>query len=69
MLEREDVRRLIPNDMQFLWSAKTRIMGEGKRFFTLYPVKRAAELTGRRHCQREGGNRSELQSRRSLPWK
>ena len=46
ILEREDVRRIIPNDMQFLWSAKPRMFGEGKRFFTLYPVKVTAELTG-----------------------
>jgi preprotein translocase subunit SecD len=32
--------------MQFLWSAKARMFGEGKRFFTLYPVKTTAELTG-----------------------
>lgn len=46
MLDRDDVKRQIPNDMQFVWSAKTRLLGEGKRFFTLYPVKQVAELTG-----------------------
>jgi preprotein translocase subunit SecD len=46
MLERDEVRRVIPNDMQFLWSAKARTFGEGKRYFTLYPVKRTPELTG-----------------------
>ncbi|HUI64746.1 MAG TPA: protein translocase subunit SecD [Bacteroidota bacterium] len=46
ILERDDVRRVIPNDMEFLWSAKTRLLGEGKRYFTLYPVKVNAELTG-----------------------
>jgi len=49
LLEREDVQKLIPNDMEFLWSAKTRILGEKgqeKKYFTLYPVKKAAELTG-----------------------
>ncbi|MEW6511342.1 MAG: protein translocase subunit SecD [Bacteroidota bacterium] len=46
ILEREDVRRLIPNDMEFLWSAKPSIVSDGKKYFTLYPVKVAAELTG-----------------------
>ncbi|MGA9116519.1 MAG: protein translocase subunit SecD [Bacteroidota bacterium] len=46
LLEREDVRRLIPRDMQFLWSAKTRQGGEGARIHTLYAVKSTAELTG-----------------------
>ncbi len=35
--------------MEFIWSAKTQLLGERgqeKRFFTLYPVKRNAELTG-----------------------
>jgi preprotein translocase subunit SecD len=45
MLDREDVRRVIPNDVQFLWSAKPRIL-DGKRFFVLYPVKATPELTG-----------------------
>jgi len=46
ILDREDVRRTIPNDMQFSWSAKPRLVSDGKKFFTLYPVKVAAELTG-----------------------
>ena len=46
MLDRDDIRRQLPNDMQFLWSAKARIVSEGKRYFTLYPVKVSAELTG-----------------------
>jgi len=46
ILDREDVRRTIPNDMQFVWSAKPRMVSEGKRFFTLYPVKISSELTG-----------------------
>jgi SecD/SecF fusion protein len=46
-LEREDVRRVIPGDMEFQWSAKSRLLGqEGKRYYTLYPVKAASELTG-----------------------
>jgi preprotein translocase subunit SecD len=46
MLDREEVRKVIPNDMVFLWSAKPRIMNEGKRYFALYPVKKTPELTG-----------------------
>jgi SecD/SecF fusion protein len=46
-LERDDVKRVIPSDMEFQWSAKSRMLGqEGKRYFTLYPVKSASELTG-----------------------
>jgi len=46
ILDREDVRRVIPNDVEFLWSAKPRFVDEGKRYFTLYPVKASPELTG-----------------------
>ncbi len=48
ILERPEVRRLIPPDMEFLWSAKpeNRLTSGGKRYFILYPVKRTAELTG-----------------------
>lgn len=46
ILDRDDIRRTIPNDMQFVWSAKPRMVSEGKRYFTLYPVKVTAELTG-----------------------
>ena len=46
ILDREDVKRVIPNDVQFIWSAKPRFVEEGKRYFTLYPVKRTPELTG-----------------------
>jgi preprotein translocase subunit SecD len=45
-LERSDVLRTIPDDMQFVWSAKPRIMEDGKKFYTLFPVKATPELTG-----------------------
>jgi preprotein translocase subunit SecD len=45
-LDRDDVVRSIPGDIQFLWSAKPRIMEGGKKYFVLYPVKSTAELTG-----------------------
>jgi preprotein translocase subunit SecD len=49
ILARDDVQKLIPNDMEFLWSAKTQTFGEKgqeKKFFRLYPVKKTPELTG-----------------------
>ena len=36
----------IPNDIEFVWSAKPSFVDEGKRYFTLYPVKDSPELTG-----------------------
>lgn len=46
ILERPDIKRLIPSDMQFLFSAKPRFVNEGKRYFVLYGVKASPELTG-----------------------
>jgi len=46
ILSMPEVRKLIPPDFQFLWSNKPAFVAEGKRFFTLYTVKRQAELTG-----------------------
>jgi SecD/SecF fusion protein len=47
LLAREDVQRLIPADIQFVWAARTELMGsEGNRFYRLYVLKRQPELTG-----------------------
>jgi SecD/SecF fusion protein len=46
LLNRDDVKALIPPDVQFLWSAKHRFVSEGKRYYTLYWVKKEPELTG-----------------------
>lgn len=46
ILKRPEVVKIIPNDMEFIWSAKPAFTAEGKRWFTLYSVKTAAELTG-----------------------
>jgi SecD/SecF fusion protein len=48
ILERDDIKKLIPSDMEFLWSAKPvrGLNSEGKRYYALYPVKRTPELTG-----------------------
>lgn len=45
ILERPEIARLIPSDMGFVWSAKPMI-SNGKKFYTLYAVKKTAELTG-----------------------
>ena len=47
LLMREDVQRLVPMDIQFLWAARSELMGsEGNRFYRLYVLKRQPELTG-----------------------
>jgi SecD/SecF fusion protein len=49
ILDREDVRRIIPPDMEFLWSARADLRlttKEGQKLFVLYPVKHIPELTG-----------------------
>ena len=46
LFDRPDVQRLIPNDIEFLWSNKTTPTPEGKKFYTLYAVKKSPELTG-----------------------
>lgn len=46
ILNMPEIRKLIPTDFQFAWSAKPAFIGEGKKYFTLYTVKRQPELTG-----------------------
>ncbi|MDP2210092.1 MAG: protein translocase subunit SecD [Bacteroidota bacterium] len=46
MLKRPEIKKLIPTDMIFLWSAKHSLIAEGKKWYKLYPVKKEAELTG-----------------------
>ncbi|HUL43249.1 MAG TPA: protein translocase subunit SecD [Bacteroidota bacterium] len=46
ILDRPEIKRLIPADMGFVWSAKPAQTGEGKRWYALYAVKKTAELTG-----------------------
>jgi len=46
LLDREDIRRIMPPDFEFLWSAKTIKDADGKEYYTLYAVKRTPELTG-----------------------
>jgi SecD/SecF fusion protein len=46
ILNREDVNHLVPPDVEFLWSAKQAFISEGKRYYTLFWVKKEPELTG-----------------------
>jgi SecD/SecF fusion protein len=46
LLDRDDVKRILPADMEFLWSAKARLFGDGRRYYVLYPLKSTPELTG-----------------------
>jgi SecD/SecF fusion protein len=46
ILDRPEIKRLIPSDMGFVWAAKHRFINEGKKYFALYSVKRTPELTG-----------------------
>jgi len=45
ILARPEIQRLLPADMSFVWSAKP-AFNEGKKFYTLFAVKKTAELTG-----------------------
>ncbi|MDI6779984.1 MAG: protein translocase subunit SecD [Bacteroidota bacterium] len=46
ILKRPEIQKIIPGDMEFVWSAKPAMIAEGKKWFTLYAVKKQAELTG-----------------------
>jgi SecD/SecF fusion protein len=46
ILNRPDVKRAIPDDVSFAWSAKPLIGAEGDEFYEFYTLKRKAELTG-----------------------
>jgi preprotein translocase subunit SecD len=45
ILTRPDIQRLLPAEMGFVWSAKP-MFNAGKKFYTLYAVKKTPELTG-----------------------
>ena len=45
ILKKPEIQKVIPNDMEFLFTAKPHIQ-EGKEFFTLLAVSREPELTG-----------------------
>jgi SecD/SecF fusion protein len=46
ILNQPNIRKLIPSEMDFVWSAKSVFTAEGKKFFALYAVKKTAELNG-----------------------
>lgn len=46
LLERPEVQRLIPPDLEFLWSAKVQSFKDEQKYYLLYPVKKTPELTG-----------------------
>ncbi len=47
LLDRPDIRKLLPSDFQFLWSNKTITDNRtGDEFYSLYGVKGTPELTG-----------------------
>ena len=46
LIARPDVQRILPIDFEFLWSAKTDLSPDGKKFYRIYAVKRVPELTG-----------------------
>jgi SecD/SecF fusion protein len=46
ILERPEVKRLIPSDISFSWSRKPMFVAEGKSYYALYALKKNAELTG-----------------------
>ena len=46
ILSDPEVSRVIPNDIQFLWSAKPEIVGNDEKYYLLFIVKSNPELTG-----------------------
>ena len=46
LLERPEVQRLIPTDLEFLWSARVQTFKDEQKYYLLYPVKKTPELTG-----------------------
>jgi SecD/SecF fusion protein len=46
LLTRPEVQKIIPQDFEFLWSAKVQTFKDGQKFYQLFPVKKNAELTG-----------------------
>ncbi|MBZ0201052.1 MAG: protein translocase subunit SecD [Ignavibacteriaceae bacterium] len=46
LLNRPEILNAIPNNVEFLFSARTFITDDGKKFYTLYMVNKEPELTG-----------------------
>ena len=46
LLNRPEVQQIIPQDFEFLWSAKAKASANGQKFYTLFAVKKTSELRG-----------------------
>jgi preprotein translocase subunit SecD len=46
ILERPDIKQLLPIDMSFAWSAKHSFIAEGKKYYALFALKGKAEING-----------------------
>lgn len=46
LLERPDVRKVVPDNIEFLYDAKPEVDENGENYFRLYMVNKQAELTG-----------------------
>ena len=46
LLDRPEVKALLPPDFEYLWSAKPQTSQDGQKYFMLFPVRKVAELTG-----------------------
>jgi len=46
LLNRPEVQQVIPQDFEFLWSAKAKASANGQKFYTLFAVKKTSELRG-----------------------
>ena len=46
LLNRPEVQQIMPQDFEFLWSAKTQAFQNGQKFYFLYAVRKTSELRG-----------------------
>lgn len=46
ILERPEIKQLLPLDLSFAWTAKPAFIAEGKKYFGLYALKSKAEING-----------------------
>jgi preprotein translocase subunit SecD len=46
IFEREDIKRVIPSDFQFVFGAKPQVVVKGEKYYELFVVKKDPELTG-----------------------
>jgi preprotein translocase subunit SecD len=47
IIHRAEIQALLPSDYQFLWSKESESAPDGKEYYSLYYLKKEAELTGR----------------------